>query len=243
MLCESQPLFARVIVLTEVCPVGRSCLSGCPECWASGGDAELPMEFLITATTGKDLTLPRPRFYHLTKVLAGKIARRRAWFLTDLCKELGQWPGEVKVLSVLPLQSLHWLRAQAKLFFLLFNSTRRTDQQQLVRSLNCRQLLWLIGSDRWEVVSWTGSKVRETSASLVHVGMWRSRQLQKSWWWRCDEPGVFGFFFLWTSFSSECFLPASPRIKKAKRIGGAALDFLFWASSHWNPLRKFNCCK
>ena len=66
---ESQTLFARVILLTEVCPVGWSCLFGCPKDWASGGDTELPMELLIPMTTGKDLALPGPRFYHLKKRL------------------------------------------------------------------------------------------------------------------------------------------------------------------------------
>lgn len=67
---ESQTLFARAILLTEVCPVGWSCLFGCPKDWASGGDTELPMELLIPVTMGKDLALPGPRFYHPKKRLA-----------------------------------------------------------------------------------------------------------------------------------------------------------------------------
>lgn len=34
---QSQTLFVRVILLTEVCPVGWSCLFGCPKGWVSGG--------------------------------------------------------------------------------------------------------------------------------------------------------------------------------------------------------------
>lgn len=37
----AQTLFARVILLIEVCPIGWSCLFGCPRQWVSEEDMEL----------------------------------------------------------------------------------------------------------------------------------------------------------------------------------------------------------
>lgn len=86
---------------------------------------------------------------------------------------------------------------------LLFNSERSATVHTLIK-LPSTSL-----ADR-EVVSETGSEVRATSASLVHAGTGGSRQLQKSCWWRRDEPGGLGFFFFCELPPPATFLLASP---------------------------------